>query len=261
MALLTVISPASMKVRALGHSVILHFQSALWFFLYSKPSCCGHFPPMVSIPLLVTLFSFHLTSVVPLAWFSLDQSSIWPPCPILCCNSSTMPRECGKPKRGPQYYSFIARCNHPDPSHPSPPTTISPGIGQNWLDFPLPSLNAPHSPPPLSDTMLDPGSFPVDEEIPPLEMQPLEAPPEPCIITRPQARPLEQGDCMVEEEIPPSWLTDWIAQNTTPGLAMEEIPPTTFDADTTPHEDTVGKIEQPLLNPHRFFGRPPSTDL
>jgi hypothetical protein len=71
---------------------------------------------------------------------------------------------------------------------------------------------------------------------------------------------LEQGNCVVEEEIPPSWLTDWIARNTTPGLAMEEIPPTTFDADTTPHEDTVGKIEQPLLNPH-FFGRPPSADL
>jgi hypothetical protein len=34
---------------------------------------------------------------------------------------------------------------------------------------------------------------------------------------------------------------------------MEEIPPIVFDADKTPHEDTEGKIEQPLLTPHRFL--------
>jgi hypothetical protein len=57
----------------------------------------------------------------------------------------------------------------------------------------------------------------------------------------------------LRKKFPHSWLTDWIARNTTHGLAMEEIPPTSFDADTTPHEDTVGKIEQPLLNPHHFL--------
>ena len=54
---------------------------------------------------------------------------------------------------------------------------------------------------------------------------------------------MDQSGCMVEEEIPPSWLTDWIAYNTTHGMAMEEIPPTIFDADTSPHEDTKGKTE------------------
>jgi hypothetical protein len=48
---------------------------------------------------------------------------------------------------------------------------------------------------------------------------------------------------MVEEEIPPSWLIEWIARNTTPGMDMEETPPMTFDMDTTPLTDTYGKIE------------------
>jgi hypothetical protein len=47
---------------------------------------------------------------------------------------------------------------------------------------------------------------------------------------------------VVEEEIPLSWMIDWIARNTTPRLTMEEIPPTNFDAKIYPHEDTVGKI-------------------
>jgi hypothetical protein len=100
--------------------------------------------------------------------------------------------------------------------------------------------------------MYDSGSCPVEEEIPPLELQPLEAPLEPSIITRPQARPLEQGSCLVEEEIPPSWLAEWIARNSSPGLNMEETPPTDFDMDTTPLADADGKIEQPMPNPHRF---------
>jgi hypothetical protein len=110
-ALLTIISPTYMKVRSLGHFVILYFQSTIWFFLFSTPSCCGH-SLVVSIPLLVTFLNFHFTSIVPLAWFSLDQSSISLPCPILCCNFSTIPRERGKQKTQPQYYSFISRCNH-----------------------------------------------------------------------------------------------------------------------------------------------------
>jgi hypothetical protein len=59
----------------------------------------------------------------------LDQNFDFPPFPLLCCNSSTMLREQGEPKRGIAYYSFIARCNRPDPSQPSLPTTSSPGIG------------------------------------------------------------------------------------------------------------------------------------
>jgi hypothetical protein len=55
---------------------------------------------------------------------------------------------------------------------------------------------------------------------------------------------------VVEEEIPPSWLIEWISQNATPGMAMDEIPPTTLDADTTLCAAMDGKIEQPLLNPH-----------
>jgi hypothetical protein len=34
---------------------------------------------------------------------------------------------------------------------------------------------------------------------------------------------------------------------------MEETPPTNFDAGAVPHEEMVGKIEQPLLNPHCFL--------
>jgi hypothetical protein len=56
--------------------------------------------------------------------------------------------------------------------------------------------------------MPDPGSCLVEEEIPPLELQPMEATPEPDINTSPQAKPLEQGGCVVEEEIPPvGWQT------------------------------------------------------
>jgi hypothetical protein len=83
-------------------------------------------------------------------------------------------------------------------------------------------------------------------------MQILEALLEPYMITCPHARPLEQGGTVVEEEIPPSWLTYWIAQNKTPRLENEEIPSGGFDGDTTPHEDMVGKIEHPLINPHHF---------
>jgi hypothetical protein len=33
---------------------------------------------------------------------------------------------------------------------------------------------------------------------------------------------------------------------------MEKTPPIDFDAGVVPHEEMVGKIEQPVLNPHRF---------
>jgi hypothetical protein len=147
----TSIQPTSMKVRAPGHSVIYHIQLALWFSLSPMYSCCGP-SPIASLPLLVTSLSLLFTSVTPLAWFS-------PPLPHIHCNPSTMPREHGKPKRGPLYYSFIARRSHPDPSQPSPPTN-SPGRGQNWTETPPPSPHAQNLPPPLSENMHDTGSCP-----------------------------------------------------------------------------------------------------
>jgi hypothetical protein len=183
-----------MKVCALEHSVILHLSPSPIHSMstlssrLSQTSSCGHsvISALSGSPSLCwpPSLSFHFTSAVPLAGLS-----------------AIMPRECDKPKRGPQYYSFLARRNRPDPSQPSTPTTST---GQNWLDFPFP--NTPHSSPPPVDTMPDPGSCPVEEEIPPLGLQPYEDMPRPDINTNPQARPLEQGGCLVEEEIPPSWL-------------------------------------------------------
>jgi len=177
----TSIQPTSMKVRAHRHSVIYHIQLALWFFLSPVYSCCGH--SLVTSVLLVTSLGLLFTIMTPLAWFS-------PPLPQHCCHPSTMPKERGKPKRGPLYYNFIVRCSHSDPSQPSPPTS-SPERGQNWNETPPPSLHAQNSPPPLSKNMHETGSCSVEEEIPPLELHPLEAPLEPSIITKPQARPLE----------------------------------------------------------------------
>jgi hypothetical protein len=51
------------------------------------------------------------------------------------------------------------------------------------------------------------------------------------------------GGCVVEEEIPPSWLKNWTAWN---------VPSTEFDATTTQHEATVVSTKQVSLNPHCF---------
>jgi hypothetical protein len=66
-------------------------------------------------------------------------------------------------------------------------------------------------------------------------------------------RPLEQGSSLVEEEIPSSSLVEWIARNSTPGLEMEEPPPTDFDMDTTLLLNADGTIENYMPNPHRFL--------
>jgi hypothetical protein len=83
--------------------------------------------------------------------------------------------------------------------------------------------------------------------------------PEPFDNTNPSAHPtMAPGGCVVEEEIPPSWLKDWTTRNVptttevTHWLAMEETPPTDFDATTTQHEEMVGSVEQTSLNPHHF---------
>jgi hypothetical protein len=243
MASPTSIQPTTMKVRAPRHSVIYQVQLALWFSLSPVYSCGGP-SPVASLPLLVTFLSLLFTSATPLAWSS-------PLLPHICCYPSIMPRERGKPKRGPLYYSFVARHSRPDPSQPLPPTS-SPGRGQNWTETPPPSPHAQNLPPPPSEIMHDTGSFPVEEEIPPLAQQPLEAPHEPSFITRPQGRPMEQGSCLVEEEIPPSWLAEWIAKNSSPKLDEEDTPLADFDMDTTPPVEADGKIEHPMPNPHRF---------
>jgi hypothetical protein len=51
---------------------------------------------------------------------------------------------------------------------------------------------------------------------------------------------MEPDDCVVEEEIPPNWLTYWITRNAIHELAMDETPPTYFDAASLPHEEMVG---------------------
>jgi hypothetical protein len=238
------------------HFVGLYEGKSPWAFCHSPYSVGSLVLVVFHVFLLWTLSRSLLTSVGHLTQFPFHQccssSLVFASLPQFLLQSLHHAQRAWKTQKRAIVLQLYVRRNRPDPSQPSPPTASSPGRGQNWTESPLPSPHAQHSPPPLSDTMHDSGSFPVDEEIPPLELQPLEAPPEPCIITRPQARPLEQGSCMVEEEIPPSWLTEWIARNTTPGLDMEEIPPTAFDMDTTPHADTDGKIEQPLPNPHHF---------
>jgi hypothetical protein len=119
-----------------------------------------------------------------------------------------MLRERGKPKQGPTYYNFIAQRNHPNPSQPSNPPTISVNpsrTDQNWLEIPQPPLIIPKSPPHLSNTMLDSGAVPIEEEIPPFGLETVEASPEPFNITNPPAHPtMEPGSCVVEEEIPPA---------------------------------------------------------
>jgi hypothetical protein len=74
-----------------------------------------------------------------------------------------MPRERGKPKRGPTYYSFIARRNRPDPSRPSNLSTSSVGPSlsdQNWLENPQLPLGNLESPPLIFDPMIDSGRLP-----------------------------------------------------------------------------------------------------
>jgi hypothetical protein len=82
----------------------------------------------------------------------------------------------------------------------------------------------------------------------------VEASPDPFNITSPPIAPQwSQAVVWLRKKFPPSWLTDWITRNATHGLAMEETPPTDFDAAAVPHEEMVGSIEQPLLNPHHFL--------
>jgi hypothetical protein len=102
----TSVQPTSMKVRAPGHSVIYHFQLALWFYRSHVYSCCG-ISPITSWPLLVTSLSLLFTNATPLACFLLLHTHWF---------LSIVPRERGKPKMGPLYYSFIARHGRPDPS-------------------------------------------------------------------------------------------------------------------------------------------------
>jgi hypothetical protein len=241
----TNIQSTDMKVRAPGYSVIHQVLLPLWFSR-SPVHSCGEPPPIASLPLLVTSLILLFTCVTPLAWNS-------PLLPHLHCYPSIMPREHGKPKRGPLYYSFVARRNHPDPSQPLPPTG-SPGRGQNWTETPPPSPHAQNLPPSPSENMHGMGSFPVEEEIPPPVQQPLNAPLEPSIITRPQARPMEHGSCMVEEEIPPSWLADWIAKNSSPGLDEEarKQKRILIWIQWKRKQKQDGKIEQTMPNPHRL---------
>jgi hypothetical protein len=63
---------------------------------------------------------------------------------------------------------------------------------------------------------------------------------------------MEQGSCLVEEEIPPSWPAEWIAKNSSSKLDEEDTPLADFDMDTTPPVKADGKIEHPMPNPHRF---------
>jgi hypothetical protein len=107
--------------------------------------------------------------------------------------------------------------------------------------------------------MIDSRGCPIEEEIPPNGMETTTAIPEPFDNANPSAHPtMAPGGCVVEEEIPPSWMKYWTTRNVpattevTHWLAMEETPPTEFDATTTQHEATIVSIEQALLNPHRF---------
>jgi hypothetical protein len=206
----TSIHLASMKVRAPGHSIIHHSGSS------SMYSCCGH-SPMASLPLLVTSLSLLLTSANPLAWFS-------PPFLQIHSNPSTMPRECGKLKRGPLYYNFIVRATltpHIYPLQPAPPEGAKFG-----LRLPLPPLMPRTCLHPFMKLCMILEAARWRKKFIILS----------CSHWKPHsslARPLEHGSCLVEEEIPLSSLVEWIARNSTPGLDMEETPPTDFDMDTT----------------------------
>jgi hypothetical protein len=95
----TSIQPTTMKVRDPRHSVIYQVQLALWFSLSPVYSCDGP-SPVASLPLLGTSLSLIFTSATPLAWSS-------PLLPLIRCYPSIMPKERGKRKRGPLYYSFV----------------------------------------------------------------------------------------------------------------------------------------------------------
>jgi hypothetical protein len=230
-----------MKVRAPGNSVIYQVQLALWFSRSPVHSCGGP-PSVASLPLLVTFLNFLFTNVTPLAWNS-------PPLPR--CHPAIMPRERGKPKRGPLYYSSIARRSRPDPSLPLP--RLAPlEEARIGLRLPLPPLMPRTCLHPLLKFCMTWEVSRWKKKFLLLSNNPWKPSSSPSIITRPQARPMEHGSCLVEEEIPPSWLAEWIAKNSSPGLDEEETPLVDFDMDTAPPTEADGKIEHTMPNPHRF---------
>jgi hypothetical protein len=144
----TSIQLAPMKVRTHGNSIIHHSG------YYSMYSYCVH-SPMASLPLLVTYLSL-LTSANPLGRFSPQFLQFF-------SNSSIIPRERGKLKRGSLYYNFIVQDTltpHIYPHRPAPPEG-----GKFGLKLPLPPLMPRTCLHHFYETMHDYGSFPVEEEI------------------------------------------------------------------------------------------------
>jgi hypothetical protein len=116
MALLSVTSMVSMKVSSHRHSPIQHFPLALILIWHSKPpwralsSLSNDFHPTTgdhfqSIPHLCRAPSLLFAGPEP--WFAS--------CPLPCCNSSTMPRERGKPKRGLDLLQLHSSAQSPRP--------------------------------------------------------------------------------------------------------------------------------------------------
>jgi hypothetical protein len=99
------------------------------------------------------------------------------------------------------------------------------------------------------ETPIEEETLSLEEETPMLDFHPQTTPPKTRIVTHFQGDSQIQGgntggdtsDCIVEEEIPPSWQ---VTQNTPNNAALEEAPPENADEDMD--------LEQPLLTPHRF---------
>jgi hypothetical protein len=130
--------------------------------------------------------------------------------------SFTMPRERGKSKRGPTYYSLVGRHRRTGPPSlfPNPGSNYVryPYSDQSWCDDAQPE---PH----LLDPELNYGGCIVEEEIPPNWEENTMEKTTPIGTSFPlNSLEIAMGGCMVEEEIPPL-VQDDFKEDATPNVS------------------------------------------